>query len=151
MDEERRQRIIRASGARQIREQERHKRKKRRSRLPGEPLTCGCAPEDEEQRELVAWGCSAGLTLFWTRGERRESYASAEWAKQRGALDGMPDLLVLQIPGLMIELKARCSKHRLTRRQEERIAWLRECGWRVLVCHGAQEAIDQLCKMWPLR
>lgn len=136
------ERIRLASGAAEIKAY--GPKKKRRRRTPGEALACGCRPESIEQRELVREAHRRGLTLAWTRGERRESLASREWAKQMGARDGMPDLLVLDKPGLAIELKARCGRHKLTRRQEERIEWLRAHGWEVIVAHGAEDALCQL-------
>lgn len=142
-------RIAKAAGARQ--EREYGPKKTRRRRSASERLACGCLPEHEEQRALVSAARRIGLTLFWSRAERRESVRLRAWAAARGALDGMPDLFVLELPGVAVELKARCKKHRLSRRQEQRIAWLRENGWRVIVAHGAEQALSELGKLWPAR
>ena len=137
-------RIAKAAGALQERQGLRQEGVLERQKGPSQALACGCVPEDQEQRALVSWGRSARLTLFWTRAERRESARLRAWARARGALDGMPDLLVLEYPGLAIELKAECKKHKLSQRQEERIAYLRQCGWTVLVAHGARDATEQI-------
>jgi len=143
-----RARILKAMYARQEREDAKLARKGKGSRRArghaGELLTCGCVTEDEEQRDLLTWGRSHGFVFLWTRSERHESQRLRAWASTRGARSGVPDLIALTHPGLAIELKAKCSKHKTSPAQTAEIDRWRRWGWTVLVAHGAADAIEQL-------
>jgi hypothetical protein len=147
--------IAKAAGAAQTKAYGR--KKPRRRRKPAEPLKCGCVPESEEIRALVTWDNRTGsrFDLWWTRSEENESRrkrfadeAAARrsgWLRARGADNpGFPDLLCRAVPGLLVEMKAKCSKHGLTPAQREVFPRLRKDGWTIIIAHGADEAIAQL-------
>jgi hypothetical protein len=140
-------RIAKAAGDRDLRERAKEQTgsKIRRARgHAGERLGCGCLPEDEEQRQLLAWCEMQGIVLHWTRGERRENARLRAWASARGAREGIPDLIALSHPGLAVELKAECRKHKLSDTQRRRIEYMRCHGWTVIVAHGARDGIRQI-------
>lgn len=116
-------------------------------------------PEHDEQVRLVNWVRKheeeiPALKLFHSvpNGGFR-SKRTAALMKAEGALAGVPDLF-LPCPrwwpdgsvshGLYIEMKA--AKGRLSIRQQEIIALLREQEYRVVVCYSAEAAIYEICR-----
>jgi hypothetical protein len=67
--------------------------------------------------------------------------------KAEGVKKGVPDILfpcpVGAYPGLAIEMKRR-KGGKVSTEQKEYMNWLREKGWWVQVCRGADEAIEVL-------
>lgn len=148
-------RIAMAAGARQWRESHPKKKSSRRRAQgwAGELLACGCVPEDEVQKALIQWDRETGsrFRLWWTRSERKESRRLSSWAEARGARRGVPDLICLGLPGVALELKAKCKKHVLSSGQRKRIEQMIRDGWIVPVANGLEQAIEKLEAVWASR
>jgi hypothetical protein len=83
-------------------------------------------------------------------GSKRTRAAQWERLKKAGARVGIPDLMFPAARqgyhGLLIEMKAaRPARSSVSKDQKDRIAELRDEGYRCEVCRGADEAIDILC------
>ena len=120
-------------------------------------------PEHDEQVKLVQWARANAerwpdLRLLYSipnggfRAKRTAALIKAE-----GALAGVPDLFLScarPLPdgsishGLYIEMKA--PRGRLSASQKTVIALLREAGYQVAVCYGADEAKEQITRYLAL-
>ena len=105
--------------------------------------------EHQEQVELVRWLRVHGVLHCHVPNGGRRGRREAIRLKAAGVEAGVPDLLLFDPPpiggscGVALELKRR--KGGRTSPKQER--WLRELearGWVALVCHGAEEAIQEL-------
>jgi VRR-NUC domain len=106
--------------------------------------------EEDEQKDLAQLLDSMGLIWFHVPNEikcKPQYYAKR---KMLGVKSGVPDNFIINIPpkfpqskGAVIELKRK--KGGVT--SEEQLEWLSKLshkGWRVAVCHGKDECINQL-------
>ena len=140
-------RVAAAAGARELREAAQVAAPTRRQARAGELLACGCLTELEEQALLVAWANDLGIKLLWYDPDKRTGNpARAGWLKKHGRRNGIPDLFVLNRPGLMIEMKAECKRHTLGENQRDVFPRLEGYGWRLGVCHGAVAAAEVLLR-----
>lgn len=103
--------------------------------------------EAEEQARLVQLLRRFGVVVFAVPNGGRRNPREAVALRRQGVQAGIPDLV---LPGpdarwrcLAIEMK-RQKGGRVSPEQEEchRLLWA--CGWRVLVCCGADDALMQL-------
>jgi hypothetical protein len=106
------------------------------------PLT-----EAQEQERLLTVLRRHGVLYFAVPNGGRRGVREAVALRRQGVQSGIPDLV---LPGpdtrwrcLAIELK-RSKGGRVSEEQEAWHRLLRSCGWRVLVCCGADDAIEQL-------
>ena len=106
--------------------------------------------EAEEQMAVIKWAdlmsnkhpCLKWLYHCPNGGSR--NIAEAANLKRMGVKAGVPDLC-LPYPsgkyhGLYIEMKT--DKGRQTAAQREYLSWLNQAGYKAVVCHGAEEAIE---------
>ena len=106
--------------------------------------------EAEEQMAVIKWAelmsnkhpCLKWLYHCPNGGSR--NVVEAANLKRMGVKAGVPDLC-LPFPfqrhhGLYIEMKT--DKGRPTAAQREYLSWLNQAGYKAVVCHGAEEAIE---------
>lgn len=100
--------------------------------------------EHFEQREVVSWFRKKyrGVRIFAIANGGWRSKATAAKLKAEGVSRGVPDLFVPQC-NLWIEMK-RAKGGRLSPEQRDWMEYLRKVGNTVLVCHGAEDAKDQI-------
>lgn len=102
--------------------------------------------ERDEQEELVKWLLYKypRLVFFSIPNEgKRTDYMRFHMAAT-GLLAGVPDLLLLTYPQpTFVEMK-RAKGGVLSPKQKEVIGWIRAIGFKVLVCYGLKDAIEQL-------
>ena len=103
--------------------------------------------EAQEQERLLAVLRRHGVLYFAVPNGGRRGVREAVSLRRQGVQPGIPDLV---LPGpdarwrcLAIELK-RSKGGRVSEEQEAWHRLLRSCGWQVLVCRGADDAIEQL-------
>lgn len=103
--------------------------------------------EAEEQSRLVQLLRRKGVVVFAVPNGGRRNPREAVALRRQGVQAGIPDLV---LPGpdarwrcLAIEMKRR-QGGRVSEEQEACHRLLRACGWQVLVCHGADDALAQL-------
>lgn len=108
--------------------------------------------EDTEQMAVIAWASwevvrfpELKLLFHVPNGGKRNAKEAARF-KAMGVKPGVPDLC-LPVPmngfaGLYIEMKY--DKNKPTDHQKEWIKALKEQGYKVVVCYGAQEATQEL-------
>lgn len=110
----------------------------------GSVLTDRIPTEHEEQREVVRWFRRkyAPCRIFAIPNGGFRSRATAARLKAEGVSRGVPDLFVPQY-GLWIEMK-RSKDGRLSPDQKDWIRYLEEIGYGCLVCHGAEDAKEQI-------
>lgn len=121
---------------------------------PRKPKRPPSPPEDVEQRKLAQWLDWNGVC--WTHvpngGQRHPAVAAK--LKACGVKRGVPDVLIfdaaafgcVETPcGIAIELKrADGVQSDVSLEQRQWLDMLSKRGWRVLVCFGADQAIDAL-------
>lgn len=99
--------------------------------------------EHEEQREFVRWfrqtHPSVRILAIPNGGAR--SPATAGRLKAEGVSPGVPDLFV-PAWGLWVEMK-RVKGGKVSTDQKDWHVYLAEVGYRVIVCHGCTDAINQ--------
>ena len=82
--------------------------------------------------------------LFAVPNGGKRSKAEAARLKAEGVQPGIPDMMLAVpmrgVPGLFIEMKRSDGGGRVSKDQREVIELLREQGYQVNVCHGADEA-----------
>jgi len=101
--------------------------------------------EHEEQRELVRWFRRkyAPVRIFAVPNGGMRSKATAARMKAEGVARGVPDLFIPYYR-LWVEMK-RIKDGRLSPDQKDWLRYLEaECGYKVLVCHGAEDAKAQI-------
>ena len=100
--------------------------------------------EHFEQREVVSWFRKKykGIRIFAIANGGWRSKATAAKLKAEGVSRGVPDLFVPQC-NLWIEMK-RTKGGRLSPEQRDWMEYLRKVGSTVLVCHGAEDAKNQI-------
>ena len=108
--------------------------------------------EAEEQMAVIKWAelmSNKHPSLKWlyhTPNGGSRNIAEAANLKRMGVKAGVPDLC-LPYPsgkyhGLYIEMKT--DKGRPTAAQREYLSWLNQAGYKAVMCHGAEEAIEQI-------
>lgn len=109
--------------------------------------------EEDDQKALAELLDSLKLTWFHVpnEGKRKPQYNAK--LKKLGLKSGVPDVIILDEPpnfpgakGAAIELK----RKKYGRLSENQLVWIQLFQffkWKVKVCHGIDEAIDQL-KEW---
>ena len=109
--------------------------------------------EDAEQRAIFQWAAmetaarpELGLLYAIPNGGKR-AIKTAVALKKQGVKRGVPDMC-LPVPrggfnGLYIELK-RVKGGTVSDEQREWIAALNTQGYKAIICHGAEEAIEQI-------
>lgn len=107
-------------------------------RLPSEAV--------EQERVVVALR-RAGVPHFAVPSGGKRSKVTAAQLRRQGVVPGVPDLV---LPGsdprwrcLGVEMK-RQRGGRISGEQQAMHSLLRACGWVVLVCEGAEDALRQL-------
>lgn len=110
--------------------------------------------EAQEQERLLGILRRQGVLYFAVPNGGRRGVREAVALRRQGVQPGIPDLV---LPGpdarwrcLAIELK----RQKGGRVSEEQEAWHRllvSCGWKILVCKGADDAVEQLCALGVLR
>jgi hypothetical protein len=110
--------------------------------------------EAEEQERLLQVLRRQGVLFFAVPNGGRRNVREAAAFRRQGVQAGVPDLI---LPGsdsrwrcLAIELK-RSKGGRVSPEQEAWHRLLRASGWRVLVCAGADDAVEQLTGLGVLR
>ena len=95
-------------------------------------------------REVVRWFRQKyrGVRIFAIANGGWRSKATAAKLKAEGVSRGVPDLFVPEC-SLWIEMK-RVVGGRLSPEQRDWIEYLRKVGNTVLVCHGAEDAKNQI-------
>ena len=103
--------------------------------------------ESEEQTRLVKLLRNRGLAVFAVPNGGKRGTLQAVQLKREGVSKGVPDLI---LPGvdprwrcLAIEMK-RQKGGRVEPEQEDWHRVLTACGWKVLVCYGCADAVQQL-------
>ena len=100
--------------------------------------------ESANQKAVVTYCRVYGLPIHSIENEGKKTPQAGARAKEMGKLAGVPDLFLPIMRdgfgGLYVEMKAK--KGKLSDAQKEVIPVLRKNGYRVEVCHCAQEAID---------
>lgn len=99
--------------------------------------------EHEEQRLFIQWFRQTypGTIIFAIPNGGARSAATAARLKAEGVLPGVPDLFV-PAWGLWIEMK-RAKGGKVSPEQKEWHDYLASCGYRVIVCRGCPDAINQ--------
>ncbi len=99
--------------------------------------------EHEEQREYVRWFRQAypEVRIMAIPNGGARSPATAGRLKAEGVSPGVPDLFV-PAWGLWVEMK-RAKGGKISPEQKEWHQYLANCGYRVIVCHGCPDAINQ--------
>lgn len=113
-----------------------------------------CPSESLEQKALCQWwavqshllGLPSFLLFAIPNGGRRDAITGAR-LKDEGVRPGIPDLM-LAVPndiyaGMFIELKKR-NGGRVSKSQQEVIPALNGQGYKVVVCHGWEEAQQEI-------
>jgi len=100
--------------------------------------------QGQEPRLRLLFAIPNGAKLpYNTTADGKRYSGEAMWLKAEGLTPGVPDLLlpcpVNGVPGLFVEMKS--PEGTLTDSQKEMIPLLREQGYRVEVCYGADQAI----------
>lgn len=110
--------------------------------------------EAEEQERVLQVLRRQGVIYFAVPNGGRRGVREAVAFKRQGVKAGIPDLI---LPGadarwrcLAIEMK-RTKGGRVSPEQESWHGILRACGWKILVCEGAADAIAQLVALGVLR
>lgn len=103
--------------------------------------------EAQEQRAVIEYCDWRKLPIFHIPNGGKRDLHTAQHLKQQGVKAGVPDLC-LPIPsnsyhGLYIEMK-RADGGRVTEHQQRWLDLLNSYGYRAVVCHGSQEAIDTI-------
>lgn len=100
--------------------------------------------EHFEQREVVSWFRKKykGVRIFAIPNGGYRARSTAAKLKAEGVSRGVPDLFVPQC-NLWVEMK-RVKGGRLSPEQRDWIEYLRKVGNTVLVCHGAEDARNQI-------
>ena len=125
------------------------------------PNTAGAGSESAEQKTLFEfWALAAGsrfnlpeAVLFAVPNGGRRDVITAARLKAEGVRAGVPDVMLAVARGgyhgLFLELKRRSNagsaKGRVSTSQKDVHEKLTEQGYRVVVAHGAQEAINAIC------
>ena len=110
-------------------------------------------PEEDEQR-AVAQYLDMRRDLIWCHVPNGGARHAAEGGKLKaqGVKPGVPDILIFTptnngYVGAAIELKRRDGG----KLQESQIKWLarlEDCGWDTHVCHGSDQAIEVLKRLY---
>jgi hypothetical protein len=110
--------------------------------------------EAEEQERLCRILRRGGVPFFAVPNGGKRSKTEAASLVRQGVQAGVPDLI---LPGsdprwrcLAVEMK-RTKGGKVSPEQEGWHALLRSCGWKVLVCHGCDDAVEQLTALGVLR
>lgn len=102
--------------------------------------------EADEQRAVVEWCAWRRIPVFHIPNGGSRHPAEAARLKAQGVKAGVPDLCIPVARGgnhsLYIEMKA--PKGRVSEKQREWLALLREQGMRAIVCYGADNAIKAI-------
>ena len=100
--------------------------------------------EHFEQREVVSWFRKKyrGVRIFAIPNGGFRARSTAAKLKAEGVSRGVPDLFVPEC-NLWVEMK-RVKGGRLSPEQRDWIEYLRKVGNTVLVCHGAEDAKNQI-------
>jgi len=123
--------------------------------MPGPLEIVEKAPsEAQEQERLLQVLRREGVVFFAVPNGGKRNAREASALRRQGVQSGIPDLV---LPGpdarwrcLAIEMK-RTAGGKVSAEQEQWHGLLRSCGWKILVCHGADDAIDQLRRLGVLR
>jgi hypothetical protein len=113
--------------------------------MVGSVLTKEIIPSEHfEQREVVSWFRKKykGIRIFAIPNGGYRARSTAAKLKAEGVSRGVPDLFVPQC-NLWIEMK-RAKGGRLSPEQRDWMEYLRKVGNTVLVCHGAEDAKNQI-------
>ena len=109
--------------------------------------------EADEQERLCRILRRGGVPFFAVPNGGKRSKAEAVSLVRQGVQSGVPDLV---LPGsdsrwrcLAIEMK-RQKGGKVSPEQESWHTLLRSCGWKVLVCHGCDDAVEQLTSLGVL-
>ena len=99
--------------------------------------------EHEEQREFVRWFRQTypDVRILAIPNGGARSPATAARLKAEGVCAGVPDLFVPEW-GLWIEMK-RAKGGKVSKDQKYWLDYLANCGYRVIVCLGKTDAINQ--------
>ena len=108
--------------------------------------------EEDEQMAVMDWAekrtsvYPALKLLHHIPNGGKRTITEAKRFKAMGVKAGVPDLC-LPYPsgkyhGLYIEMKT--DKGRPTAAQREYLSWLNQAGYKAVMCHGAEEAIEQI-------
>jgi hypothetical protein len=110
--------------------------------------------EAEEQERLLRILRQQGVVFFAVPNGGKRNQREAAGLRRQGVQSGVPDLI---LPGhdarwrcMGIEMK-RAKGGKVSPEQEAWHGLLRACGWRILVCHGADDAVEQLRALGVLR
>jgi hypothetical protein len=106
--------------------------------------------EAQEMRMLAQYLDARGLLWLHPPNEGRRSARMGAELKRQGLKPGAPDVLIFDNPPSAIELK-RSIGARLAPAQLLWLNQLRDRGWRVECCHGAQDAIGKVEEWYPTR
>lgn len=100
------------------------------------------ATEHAEQVSLVQWldATHPGLLYFAIPNGGNRNIVTATKLKAEGVKAGVPDLFFPSLR-LFIELK-RTKGGKVSPAQRDMATRLESCGYRVVVCKGAREAVD---------
>ena len=118
--------------------------------------TCaeGTLLEEGEQRILAEFLDGLGIPWFHVPNGGARCAAEGGKLKAQGVKSGVPDNFIVEpppngppgCPGAVIELK-RKKGGAVSADQEKWLATLEQQGWRVKVCHGAEEAMDFVAQL----
>jgi rhodanese-related sulfurtransferase len=103
--------------------------------------------EHIEQREYVQWFRQTypGVRILAIPNGGARSPATAARLKAEGVCAGVPDLFVPEW-GLWVEMK-RAKGGKVSKDQKDWLDYLANCGYRVIVCLGKTDAINQTQKL----
>jgi hypothetical protein len=103
--------------------------------------------ESQEQRTVVEWAAWKGLPIFAIPNGGKREIHTATRLKAEGVRAGVPDLFLpiasQGFHGLFVEMK-RADGGTVSAKQQEWLDLLNANGYRAVVCHGADEAIEQI-------
>jgi hypothetical protein len=121
----------------------------RRKVKKGKRMASGLKTEHEEQCEVVGWLRAKGLFFFAVPngvsfgGDNTARARYANYLKAEGLSPGVPDLVIVGMPMVGLEMK-RKGPSSVSDKQYEWHDVLVKNGWVVMVAHGADEAIRML-------
>lgn len=100
------------------------------------------AHEHAHQVAVVKWLRSHGIMCFAVPNAAKRSYRLAKYLQADGLLAGAPDLMVVTVPPIAVEMKTPTGK--LSQAQMATHDSLCKAGWHVVVGYGAKDAVDKL-------
>jgi hypothetical protein len=105
--------------------------------------------EHAEQCAVATWLRGRGVRFFAVPNGAKMGAAECSKMKREGLTTGVPDLVVVD-RGLLVavEMKSRDPKATTSREQDAWLEHLEGQGWTCFVCHGAEEAIGELVKLF---